>query len=174
MRFLEIILLLLVLFGGGLGIRRGFIRELLGVALVLGAAFLSLTFTSTTRSVLSVFTTFEDGPRAEILPWIVGFVTLYLVILVVLFILRRPLKKLRFKGDAISGAILGILRMALLIALLLPAAAWAFPENSLVRRTVTGTRPWGWLRNGAARAHEAPFVPKAYVKFVEDTPEIWQ
>ncbi len=174
MRFLEIILLLLVLFGGGLGIRRGFARELLGVAHVLGAAYLSRIFTNTTRAVLSTVTSFEDGPRAEILPWIVGFVLLYLVILGVLILLRRPLKALRFKGDAIAGATLGIFRMALLIALLLPAVAWSFPENGAVHRKVTGIRPWGWLRNGAARAQEAPFVPKAYVKFVEDTPEIWQ
>jgi len=173
-RTLEIILLILVLFGGVLGIRRGLVRELVGVALALGAAYVAQTFSSMTKSVLSVVVDFDGGPRAAILPWIVGFLVIYVVVLVLLFLLRKAFKRLRFKGDTISGAVIGMIRVVILIALLLPAFAWASGENGSINRAVTGIRPWGWLRNGASRAHEAPFVPEEYVEFVEDTPEIWK
>ncbi len=171
---MEIILLILVLFGGVLGIRRGLLRELVGVAHALGAAYLAQAFSKVTQGVLSRVVEFDDGPRRSILPWIVGLVFSYVVLLMLLFLLRKLFKKLRFKGDAISGAVIGIVRIVILIALLLPALAWFSGENGSIQRAVTGTRPWGWLRNGASRAREAPFVPPEYVKFVEDTPEIWK
>lgn len=174
MRTLEIILLILVLSGGVLGIRRGLVRELVGLAQALGAAWLARTFSGATGSLLSKVMDLGDGPRTAILTWIVGFLAIYVVLLVLLFLLRKVFRKLRFKGDTISGAVIGILRVAILLALLLPAVAWASGEDGSAYRAVTGIRPWGWLRNGAHRARETPFVPREYVKFVEDTPEIWQ
>jgi uncharacterized membrane protein required for colicin V production len=173
-RTAEIVLLILVLLGGALGAWRGFARELLSIAEVLGAACLSRLFAGTTRSVLAVVLTFEDEAGASILSWVVGFAVIYLAFVALCFLLRKLLPRLRFRGDALSGFVLGTVRLALLIALLLPAVAWSSSENGAVRRAVTGIRPWGWLRNGAHHAREAPFVPPAYVEFVEDTPEIWQ
>ena len=174
MRTVEIILLVLVLLGGVLGVHRGFLRELLGMAHVLGAAYLSRLLGKSTEGVLSKVLSFKDADSAAILSWLVGFAVLYLVVLVLLLLLRGLLCRLRFRGDAISGGVLGILRICILTALLLPAIAWSTSENGAIRRAVTGIRPWGWLRNGAHHAREAPFVPPAYVEFVENTPEIWQ
>ena len=106
--------------------------------------------------------------------WIAGTVLLYVVIFLLLFLSGKLLKRLRFKGDAIAGAVLGAIRICILLALLLPAIAWSSSKDGTVQRSVTGIRPWGWLRNGAARVSETPFVPAPLVEFVEDTPEIWR
>ena len=171
---IEIILLLLVISGGGLGARRGFVRELLGIAHILLAAYLSLEFVGVIQSLLLKVTSLERGADTEIASWIAGTVLLYVVLFLLLYLAGRLLKRLRFKGDAISGAALGVIRVSLLLALLLPAIAWTSSEDGAVQRAVTGIRPWGWLRNGAARVSETPFVPAPLVEFVEDTPEIWK
>jgi uncharacterized membrane protein required for colicin V production len=170
----DIILLGLLVFGGGLGIRRGLFRELLGLVLLLGSAYGALALSGVTLKVVGKVFDLRDPARAEIIPWLVGFVALYVLALVAFFFLRKALRKLRFSGDRVTGSLIGVLRVVLLICLLLPGVAFLSPENGSVRRAVTGIRTWGWLRNGANRAAETPFLPPRYVEFVKDTPEIWK
>lgn len=153
------------------GVAKGLVRILVGIAALVAAFVLAAQFHRSFAERLS-FIDLPAAPRS-LIAYVLIFFGVMLAGGVVAYIMRKALKVAMLSwADRVGGAALGLIAATLIAALLvLPLVAYR-PESVMLQRSVLA--PYVAVVADAARPLVPDAMAEAYVERVEDLRRVWR